>query len=457
MANDTENIKIDFDFFEYVIAYNATKNDVYTASILDDIDLDNLKNKDVAKYLKIIIDFYKKRGRTPNATEIRTYLVDDDLKNAYKSVLTKFSQMESDYDFNELVSHTEKYLKEKAVYTAVLDTVNGYSKENTIIDPKKILDRFTKACNISLVDNLGFDYFNKIDEHIEELNSQEKYISSGYVWLDKMLGGGFVERGRSLYIFSGPTNSGKSIVLGNIGVNILKQNKVVILISMEMSEYIYSKRISSQLSRIPIRELKTESNQLKNFLYDYRSSHPGSRLFVKEYPPHNVNPVAIHSYIKTLMMKERIKPDAIILDYLNLIEPITSTGSTYVDGKKVSEHVRALSYDFTCPIISAVQSNREAYDVANPTVKTTGESIGIPQTADAQIAIWSTDAEKELGMINMGMQKNRFGANFGKCSFKIDYDTLAIDETEAVFSDNDNMKDVNQTLTGLAALEGLDK
>ena len=78
-----------------------------------------------------------------------------------------------------------------------------------------------------------------------------------------------------------------------------------------------------------------------------------------------------------------------------------------------------------------------------------GESIGIPQTADAVMMLWQTEAEKELGILNMGIRKSRFGVNFGKRAFKIDYDTLAIDEMEDVFSNTDSIQETDDMLTRL--------
>jgi len=441
--------QIDWNFFEYVIALNLTIDETYIATVTDVLNISYFKNPDVQKYVGIILDFYAKHGKLPNGTEIRVYLNTDELKTAYKNVAARFKQMDTQYNIDELIANTERFLKDKAVYRAVLETVEKYSKENTTIDTGKVLNLFEDACNISLVQDTGFDYFYRIDDHIKDLNTAEKYLSTGFTWLDKMLGGGLMQRGRALYIFTGPTNSGKSIVLGNVAANVLEQNKTVLIVSLEMSEYIYAKRISAKLSNIPISKLKNESNQLKDFLTDYQKTHPGARLFIKEYPPHNITPNHISAFIKKVSRTERIKPDLIVLDYLNLVESAQPTGSMFFDGKKVSEHVRSLSYVFECPILSAAQSNREAYDVANPGTKTTGESIGIPQTADAQIAIWSNDAEKELGVINMGMQKSRFGPNFGTHQFKIDYDTLAIRETDDAFSETSVVQDVSSTLDAL--------
>ena len=124
---------IDHDFFEFIIALNITINEAYLVSVIDVIDLNYIKNPDIQKYSKIIIDFYHTRNKTPNATEIKAYLVSDELKTAYKNVVSKFKQLDTEYDYDELICNTEQYLKEKAMYGAVLQTVEKFSKENATI------------------------------------------------------------------------------------------------------------------------------------------------------------------------------------------------------------------------------------------------------------------------------------------------------------------------------------
>jgi hypothetical protein len=124
----------------------------------------------------------------------------------------------------------------------------------------------------------------------------------------------------------------------------------------------------------------------------------------------------------------------------------------YSDGKSIAEEVRALTYpqNFGCPIISAGQINRTGMAESNPELDKTGESIGIPQTADAVFSLWQTEAEKELGILNFGIRKSRFGVNFGKRAFRIDYDTLAIDEMEDVFSNTDSIQATDNLLDRLS-------
>jgi len=446
MSNEIDR-DLDWSFFEYVIAYNCTFEETFTASICDAVKLKYIANTNIRQYLGIIFDFYKKHSSLPTATEIKTYLKGDDLKAAYKDVVMQFKTLDSTYNQEELLKNTERYLKERAVYYAVKDTVDEVSSKSDI-DTSLIYNRFEQACGLTLVDDLGFDYFNEIDRHIIDLQTIDRHISTGYSWLDQNLGGGLLEGGRAIYAFSGATNSGKSIVLGNVTGNIVAQNRTVVVITLEMPEMIYAKRISSKFTNIPLGQLKQEADQLKNYVIDFSKRNSGARLILKEFPPNSVNANNIKAYLTKLVQKYGIRIDAVVIDYLTLLQSIIVTGSLYADGKAVAEQIRALSYPlhFGCPFITALQANRSAYDEANPSIDTTGESIGIPQTVDFQASIWSSEAEKELGVINMGLQKSRFGPCHGKRAFRIDYDTLVITEMEDAFGNTDELRSIDSAL-----------
>lgn len=449
MANSPQ---IDQDFLEFIIAYNCTIEETFTAILVGSLKLEYIKNESVKRYIGIIFDFYIKRGTLPGATEIQAYLATDDLKRAYREVVTRFKTLDSSYNQEELLENTEQYIKERAVLAAVKNTVDEVHNTKNL-DTNQIYQRFDEACGVSLVEDLGFEYFNEIDRHIADLTTEEKYISTGYEWLDKMLGGGFLETGRALYMFSGATNSGKSILLGNLAANILEQGRTVVVITLEMPEMIYAKRISSKVTNIPLGELKRESQMLKDSVEDYKKKNPNAKLIIKEFPPNSVTSNHIKAYLKKLVQQKKIHIDAVVLDYLTLLAPMLASGSSYADGKDTAEQIRALSYPLNigCPFISACQANRGAYDVKDPGIEHTGESIGIPQTVDFQASIWSDDAEKELGVINIGLQKSRFGPNYGTCQFRIDYDTLSITEQEDAFADSNELASIESTLDKLGS------
>jgi len=437
--------KLDLDYFEVLIAYKSLTDDTYLASIIDYVKPIYFKNKDIQAIFKIIREFYEKRSTKPTITEIKSYLTTDELKTSLKNVVSLFNGIDKNFNIDELTSNTETFLKEKAVYHTMLDVVDDVSKNE--IDTSKILDKFEKACNVSLTTDTGLDLYANIDRVIDDLNSAEKYIPSSWKWLDDKIGGGFLEDGRALYLFAGETNIGKSIFLGNVAINIAKQGKTVLLVSLEMPELIYAKRLCSSVSKIPLSHLKVESDTLKNQINEYSIENPDSKIIIKEFPPATISANHLKAFIKKIIQKG-IKLDAIVLDYVNLLNS-TLGDSSYERIKICTEQLRALSYYFNCPIISATQLNREGYEISDPGLKTISESIGLAMTGDVILSVWQEDTDKELGVIKMGLMKNRFGPNYGCCSMRIDYTTLTITEDEHI-NDTEGSTSTINTLTKLS-------
>ena len=67
----------------------------------------------------------------------------------------------------------------------------------------------------------------------------------------------------------------------------------------------------------------------------------------------------------------------------------------------------------------------------------TKNSIGLAATADLICSLWREEEDIELGIINMGLQKNRFGPNFGSAAFKCNYNTLTLKETNKDYFEED--------------------
>ena len=435
----TKADRLDNDFYEIVIAYNMLVDESYLASIVDHLDSKYFENKDIANVVQMITDFHTKRSAAPTLTELKSYLTTPELKNSFKSTVAMFEGFDKNFNKDELYQNTEKFLKEKAVYNTLLEVADQASNEN--VDTGEILNKFEKSCNITLATDIGLDYFNEIDRHISDLQTQDETIPSGWPWLDKKLDGGFLEQGRSIYVFAGETNIGKSIFLGNIAKNIADQGKTVLLISLEMSELVYAKRITTNLTQIPIRQLHKRTDDIEDAVQQYRSSNSKSRVIVKEFPPSTVTCRHIKGYIKKLTDKG-IKLDAIVVDYVNLLKSEIGTNS-YERIKYATEELRALSYVFECPIITATQLNRSGYNEVNPGLDTVGESYGLAATADAIFSIWREEEDIEMGVIKLGVMKNRFGENYGSVIMEINYDTLTLSESSEQLQNVDMTETIN--------------
>ena len=244
-----------------------------------------------------------------------------------------------------------------------------------------------------------------------------------------------MQDGRAIYVFAGETNVGKSIFLQNLAVNIANQNKSVIILTLEMSEMAYCKRISSNITQIPFNDLRNNVDSLKQTVTNKKLNLPSSRLLVKEFPPNTVTPAQITAFIKKLQ-QSGYKFDAIVIDYLNLLNAPKGDNS-YERVKYTSEQVRAMSYVFKCPIITATQLNRSGYNQENPGLESISESIGTAATADVVVGLWQLDEDRELGVIKMSLLKNRYGPNYGTINMKINYPTLTLEEDNTLNADEE--------------------
>lgn len=437
-------IGIDDQLFEHVLIHNCMSDDRYLASIIDYLKPEHLKDRNIKQTYTLLSEFYIEHGELPTSTEIKTRCDTDELKTAVRNVVTYIKNLDKDYNKDELYKNTEQFIKERAVYTTLLDVVDrGSSGE---LEPSELLTKFETACNINLNVDVGIRYLDDVDLHVDDMLKEEKYMSTGWDWLDKKLNGGFLQNGRALYVLAGETNVGKSIFLGNIATNLCKQNKKVLLVSLEMSEMLYAKRLSSNIAQVPINEAHLSTDFLKESVKSFKTKHSDAQLVVKEFPPSTITPQQLTAYIKKLTQTV-MKPDAIVLDYINLLKGPAGS-SSYEQIKKITEQVRAISYKFECPIITATQLNRSGYNETDPGLESVGESYGMGATADCVVSIWQREEDAELNVINMGMMKNRFGPNFGTCAMNIDYGTLTVTEQETV----NETEQMNETIGTLSIL-----
>ncbi len=438
--------KIDIELFEKVFCYNVMFDISYANSVIDHYNKQYFENKNISLVLDKVFNFVKDRNAIPNTTELKLLFITNEDKTALVTTLKEINEIDKTYNQEELYINTETFLREKAVFNSLLTVADDIKHGN--VDTTKILEQFTESCSISLIDDLGYDYLNKIDHHCEELLKPNNTIPTGWKWLDNLIGGGWQSDGKALYVFTGFTNVGKSIFLQHTAMAGLKANKNVLLISLEMSEQMYARRISSNISKIAYNNLPQYINDLKTSVIDFKNSISG-KLILKEFPTKTMTVSHFNSYINKLTTKG-FKPDMIVLDYLNLVKSGKVHNGTYDEIKHIAEQLRASTYLFGIPIITASQLGRSAANKEEPGMDKISESIGLSFTADAQFSIWSSEEDKKYGITHMGIQKNRFGPAFGVTNLKVIYETLTLEELpDNVLITNNDTNNVEDSINDL--------
>lgn len=455
---ETKQLKLDCDFFEHVLVLNAFRSEAYLSMISDVLSPKYIKNHDNRNMYALLYTFFNKFKRQPTIDELKSYCSNDMLKRSLKEVELNFQTVSKlELDDIVLLEQTQQFVKERSMYALLDDIAENNIKTGIPFDVTDILKKVEKISNVDFTVDIGMDYFNDIEKFVSDISEGENFISTGYPWLDRKLGGGYNADGRAMYVFSGAPNSGKSILLGNAAVNLLSQGKKVLIITLEMSEKVYAQRITSQLLKFPNSRLKENGDAIIESARQYAKIHKNSQLIIKEFPTKGVSVAGIKSYIATLKRKHGFTPDAIIIDYLNLIEASVNTGDSYSEVKGIAEDIRGMSYIFECPIITATQLGRSAINKDNPGMETVSESLGTVMTADVQMSVYSSEEDRETGIINIGMQRNRYGPNFGTKAMSIDWDTLYVvqnnDDDNDDGEESDTFTSDTDSLIGAFAVE----
>ena len=409
---------------------------------------------DVAKAIILAIKYYKKFSKAPSIEVLKSIVnksIHDNEKYDRKAILLSIdTALSTAINDEEIIKDSIlNIISSRIAYNLIIDNIEKIKNQK---DVGYILRELSEIENLTLDTNIGFRYFLNLQEHIEELRNPEARTPTGYATLDKALNGGWYTNGRMIHCFMGCSHIGKSLVLSNLAVESLKQGKFVVVISLEMSEFVCASRIDAHLAGLDINQLQFNTDKLTERVNKFTKLHPNAELVIKEYPTNSINANDLNNYLEKLELKLNRKIDIIYLDYLTLLNPIDiKNKNLYERGAEVSRQVRALSYKFKCPIITAVQAGRESFNSNGIGMENMAESIAIAQIADSIISLYQLEGDAALGLLRMQILKSRLGGHKGEViPFEIDYKSLRI--TEQINKDSSKTKSQIQEVT-----EELDK
>ena len=358
------------------------------------------------------------------------------------------------------IGKISRYVKQEALRNALLDSATDLEKKGTDDIISNTLTKFEDIQKIMFEKmDLGYELSKDeidgtMDEHMEFLTKPAARIETGWNCLDEVTHGGFYRDGKSLYVFMAQAGLGKSNILANLGYNFLKQDKKVMVITMEMTQNVYLRRFDSLITKIDIDDLGVGSlavqvrEKMTNF---YKFEHQNARLNIKEFAGGSLCTRTIDQYIEKFVEQKGWKPEVLLVDYLNLIKPNSGSSrggesTMYEDGKIVSEELRALSYKHGIPVITAVQCNSSGYDTADIGMGNIAQSRGIAHTADFIAGLYQTEDEQLDGIFHMKILKSRLGDKL-TLKFEFDKHTMEFRDINDVnsSSETDNAKSIQKT------------
>ena len=338
----------------------------------------------------------------------RSNINDNQFAEIAKYVSNLKSEDKDDKDW--LVQTTEKFCQEKAIYNAIMESIqiiDGDGKRDKGSIPSLLSD----ALAVSFDPNVGHDFFDNSDARFDFYHRVEERIPFDLEYLNKITKGGVPKK--SLNIILAGTGVGKSLAMCHMASANLLDGKNVLYITLEMAEEKIAERIDANLLNVKLDELAELPKESYDKKINRVKNKTTGKLIVKEYPTAAANVGHFRHLINELKLKKQFKPDIIYIDYLNICASsrIKMGGSvnTYTYIKSIAEELRGLSVEQNLPIWSATQTTRSGFSNSDVGLEDTSESFGLPATADFMVAIISTEELNNLNQVLVKQLKNRYG------------------------------------------------
>ena len=319
----------------------------------------------------------------------------------------------------------ETFCRHKALEKAILDSTDDLENGDYGAVENKIKD----ASQVGLVKDLGLDYFDNPKERLQWIKDQAGATPTGWKMFDQKLYGG-LNKGE-ITIFAGGSGAGKSLFLQNLGVNWALAGMNVVYISLELSEQLISMRLDAMVSEFGTKEIMRNMDDVH--LKVKMKSKSAGKFRVKQMS-NGVTANDIRAFVREYEINSDVKVDCLLVDYLDLMMPISarvSPGDLFIKDKYVSEELRNLAVEKNLLMVTASQLNRGAVEEIEFDHHHIAGGISKIQTADNVVGIFTSNAMRERGRYQIQFMKTRSSSGVGsKVDLKFNPDTLRVSDLD---------------------------
>jgi len=361
-----------------------------------------------------IYDYFQKYTKPPTVEALLINLdnntsLNENIAKGSKTIVDKIGKEKDQTPSDWLIDETEKWCKDRAIYIAVMDSIEVIDKKSQR-STGEIPELLKDALSVSFDTHIGHDVLEDTDERFEFYHTEEEKIPFDLEYFNKITKGGLPNK--TLNIVLAGTGVGKSLFMCHQASSCLMMGKNVLYITLEMSEERIAERIDSNTMNIPMKELPDLSKKMYDKKVEKLKNKTKGKLIVKEYPTAAAHVGHFRHLLQELDIKKDFQPDIIFIDYLNIcashrIRP-GSGANSYTLVKSIAEELRGLAVEYDVPLVSATQTTRSGYGSTDIGLEDTSESFGLPATADLMFALITSDELEELDQLVVKQLKNRY-------------------------------------------------
>lgn len=432
---------------ETQILSNLINNEDYLRKVAPHIKAEYFTETDDRIVFGKISDYVQKYNDPPAKSALLIALQDDrsiseDLYVQCETLINSLNATEVNSEW--LVDETEKFCKDKAVFNAIMDSIQIIDGSDKDRSKDALPSLLSDALAVGFDNNVGHDYIENADDRFDFYNRVEEKLPFDLEYFNKITDGGLPNK--TLNVALAGTGVGKSLFMCHVASACIAQGKNVLYITLEMAEERIAERIDANMMNVPIQDLK----DLPKKMFDDRVSkikeRIDGRLIIKEYPTASAHAGHFKSLFEELKLKRNFEPDIVFIDYLNICTSSRFRAGSQVNSytiiKSIAEELRGLAVEYDLPIVTATQTTRSGYANSDVDLTDTSESFGLPATADLMFALISTEELEAAQQIMVKQLKNRYSDPTSNKRFMIGVDRSKMrlfdltDEVQKTISDS---------------------
>lgn len=226
--------------------------------------------------------------------------------------------------------------------------------------------------------------------------------------LNQIIGG--FERGQMIVIGARPS-MGKTVMACQIAVHAAQQGKQACIFSLEMSNVALIQRFIASAAEIPLYSVRGGSMEPMERMRAATALSGLCELEQLALADKAYTIPAMRAALARLQRKR--KPDVVVIDYLQLLDPVGRHSNRVAEITEISRGVKLLSQEFDCALVVASQLSRESEkENREPRLSDLRDSGSIEQDADLVIfphRVPGQEAEEKMVRSQFIVAKQRNG------------------------------------------------
>jgi len=373
----------------------------FADQILEVFDITFLELGYLRLFVSKIIAYRLKYGVHPTKKIMNT-IIKSDLEKENEAIQKQVRDYFATIMVSEQIKDSE-FIKDKALEFCRKQKLKGAMLKSVDLLQTCSFDEISKIINDALVlgsdSNFGYDYLVDFEKRFE-LKARNP-ITTGWGEVDKISKDGLGQG--ELGVVVAPTGAGKSMVLTHLGAAALMKGVNVIHYTLELSDTTIASRYDSCITGVPLGDLFS----FKELIYEKVEDVKG-KLIVKEYPTKSASTRTIRNHLEKLINRG-IDPGLIIIDYGDLLRPVTVRKEKRNELESIYEEMRAIAQEFKCPVWTASQTNRSGLNAEVITMESISEAFNKCFVADFIFTVSRTMEDKSANSGRIYVAKNRNG------------------------------------------------